>query len=535
MEHEFDAVVVGAGIAGLTAAAYLGKRALKTVLFEKSGRVGGLVGSFEQQGFVFDFGIRAFENSGIIFPMLRDLGIDLPSVKNGVTLGIEREFVSLTSRESLRDYRTLLVNAFPDCEGDIDRILTEITKVMGYMDVLYGIDNPIFMDLKNDRAYIFKTLLPWLLKYEINMRKAKKMDEPVVQTLLKFTKNRALVDMIAQHFFKDTPSFFALGYFCLYLDYNYPLGGTGVLAARMAEFAARNGVDIKTDTPIERIDVGGRRVFAADGTAYGYKKLVWAGDMKALYNAVDLNSVGDRRTRARIDKMRLAVSAHHGGDSVLTLFAGLDVDKSKFQNLFGPHSFYSPDKTGLSSLGGWQDIAKNAGLTAEQKKKALVEWLERYLALTTFEISIPALRDASLAPEGKTGVIISTLMDYELFIVIFEDGWYHEAKELCARSMLKMLSDALNTDLAGKTPVSECATPLTIARHNGSAHGAITGWAFGHGMPAENRFPKIQKSVQTPIPNVFQAGQWTFSPSGLPVCILTGRLAADAVSKNLGR
>ena len=32
----------------------------------------------------------------------------------------------------------------------------------------------------------------------------------------------------------------------------------------------------------------------------------------------------------------------------------------------------------------------------------------------------------------------------------------------------------------------------------------------------------------------YQAGQWTYSPSGLPIAILTGKLAADQVTKELG-
>jgi hypothetical protein len=33
---------------------------------------------------------------------------------------------------------------------------------------------------------------------------------------------------------------------------------------------------------------------------------------------------------------------------------------------------------------------------------------------------------------------------------------------------------------------------------------------------------------------VYQAGQWTYSPSGVPISILTGKLAADKAIKDLG-
>jgi hypothetical protein len=52
-------------------------------------------------------------------------------------------------------------------------------------------------------------------------------------------------------------------------------------------------------------------------------------------------------------------------------------------------------------------------------------------------------------------------------------------------------------------------------------------------MPALSNLPKVAQSANTPIPNVLQAGQWSFSPSGLPISILTGKLAADKAGKGI--
>jgi hypothetical protein len=43
---------------------------------------------------------------------------------------------------------------------------------------------------------------------------------------------------------------------------------------------------------------------------------------------------------------------------------------------------------------------------------------------------------------------------------------------------------------------------------------------------------KVNSSVKTVLPSVFQAGQWTYSPSGFPMSIVTGKLAADRVIKS---
>ncbi|MDZ7822061.1 MAG: oleate hydratase [Candidatus Marinimicrobia bacterium] len=158
-----DAIVVGGGMAGLTSAAYLARAGKSVILFEKEAKTGGLVNSFEKKGYVFDGGIRAIENSGIILPMLRQLGIDVDFIQSNVSVGMEKEVITLRDKGSLREYEDFLKRHFSDSREDIADIIREIRKIMGYMDVLYGIDNPAFLDLKHDPGYVMKTLLPGLL------------------------------------------------------------------------------------------------------------------------------------------------------------------------------------------------------------------------------------------------------------------------------------------------------------------------------------------------------------------------------------
>ncbi len=72
---KYDTIIVGGGIAGLTSAVYLARAGQKILLIEKNDEFGGLVSSFERDGFHFEAGVRALESAGIIFPMLDDLGI----------------------------------------------------------------------------------------------------------------------------------------------------------------------------------------------------------------------------------------------------------------------------------------------------------------------------------------------------------------------------------------------------------------------------------------------------------------------------
>ena len=71
-------------------------------------KLGGLVTSFERNAFVFDGGIRVIENSGIVNPMIKQLGISVELLESTVSVGIGSDVVRISSKESLADYQALL-------------------------------------------------------------------------------------------------------------------------------------------------------------------------------------------------------------------------------------------------------------------------------------------------------------------------------------------------------------------------------------------------------------------------------------------
>ena len=531
----FDVVVVGGGIAGLTSAAYLCKSGYKVLICEKEKKVGGLVNSFDFNGFTFDGGIRAIENSGIVLPMLRQLGIEVEFVRNDVSIGIENDIIKLASRDSLLDYQNLLNRQFPNNLEDIQSIIDEVKRVMSFMDILYGIDNPIFLDLKNNREYLYKTILPWVFKYITTNKKVFKLTEPVDEYLTKFTQNTTLIDMIAQHFFKKTPSFFALSYFGLYLDYQYPKGGTGVMIEKLEKFILANGGEIRTDSSVCHVDPQNKSIEDISGNIIHYKKMIWTADLKFLYKIVDYDKLEDNVVKQKALTQKNAVSDKIGGDSILTVYLTLDMDKNFFEEICSAHFFYTPKKKGLSTIDikslKRKDEDANSGLFTEDKQR-LLDWTKQYYELTTYEIACPVMRDEQLAPKGKTGLIISTLMDYELVKHISNLGWYNSFKKFSEDTIIDILEQAIFPGIKAHILDQFSSTPLTLESRTGNSQGAITGWAFTNSdIPVVQSMSKVTKSVLTPFPDILQAGQWTFSPSGLPISILTGKLAADKVKK----
>lgn len=517
----YDVIVVGAGAAGLTATSYLSRAGHRVLLCEKEDITGGLINSFQYKEYTFDGGIRAFENSGIILPMLKQLGIQMNLVKNPITIGIGDDFTQFHKKENIDDYGRLLLVHFPENKEEILLIIEEIKKIMDHMDLIYGIDNPLFLDYKENKEYIFKTLLPWLIKYQYKMKQVDKRSESVNEFLGKFTKNQSLIDMITQHFFTNTPSFFALSYFSLYLDYYYPIGGTGVLARKLTEYSIDNGADIKTNTEVIRINVIDREVRTKDGKKYTYNQLIWACDGSTLYNCLTYEG-----KYKKIENKKRKINEHKPAESVLSIYLGVEIDGEVVQNIIGPHSFYTAESKGISESG--IDLLNY---------ESIDEWMNKvkeYLKYTTYEISCPSLRDRSLAPIGHTGFIVSTLLSYEVVKRIHKYGYYEEFKEFCIQEIVSILDGTILKGIKEKLIFGLCSTPMTIEKLTGNLDGAITGWGFyGDSMPSESGFKNISKAIHTPIPNIYQAGQWSYSPAGIPVCMITGKVAADLIHKNL--
>ena len=94
---------------------------------------------------------------------------------------------------------------------------------------------------------------------------------------------RSLIDILIQHFFRNTPTYFALGYFYVYLDYFYPKGGTGALVDLFTKKLLDCGGEIKLNKHIVAVNPSDSTVTDSEGDSYAYDHLIWAADLKTLY------------------------------------------------------------------------------------------------------------------------------------------------------------------------------------------------------------------------------------------------------------
>jgi phytoene dehydrogenase-like protein len=529
-------IIVGSGLAGLTAAAYLVKDGIPVTLFEKEKHLGGLVNSFEKDGYVFDGGLRAVESSGLIISSLHELGIDLPLIKSTVSLGIEDKVLRLNKTEDIRDFEVMLKTLYPEEEVAIGKIMTDIKNVMSYMMVLLGNEAPVYTSgEEKEKVSFWKTFLPWMLKMLATIPKLAKFKMPVEAYFAGITQNQAMIDIIIQHFFEGTPASFALSYFLFYFDYNYPKGGTGALSKALGDYLKERNCIIHTGTKICSLDAEQKTVRDQNGNTYHYDNLIWTGDNKYLYSIVDPQKVKNGKLRKRIVGKQESLKGLRGAESVLSAYLGLDLKPEYIRSICSEHVFYTPDHRGLSMAKSDEMKAwlKTTSVGPEKEKKDHIKaYLKNFYYYNTFEISFPVLRDLSLAPEGKTGMIVSCLFDYDLCKFIHESGWYEEFKTYSEDLIIEILNNSLIPNLSGSVDLRFSATPLSIEKYTGNTDGAIVGWSFTNAhMPVPQSMISMPKAIETVMPHVYQAGQWTYSPAGLPISLLTGKVAAGRVKK----
>jgi len=461
--------------------------------------------------------------------MLNDLGIDIEFVKSPVSVGLEKEVLKITDIDSLEDYRKMLEKFYPEGKDEIDGLIKAIRKIMKHMDVLYGIENPLFKDIKKDRQFLFKVLLPWFPRFLLTIGKINKMNTPVEDYLGQFIKDPSLLDIITQHFFKNTPAFFALSYFSLYLDYFYPKQGVGKLAEALTNKFLELGGELKTNTTITRVMAKDLRVEDQKNNLYNYKQLIWAGDLKTFYKITDVEGL-EPNTKQKFKEKKQEVLQSRGTDSVYSLFMQVDQPLEKFGEIAEGHFFYTPSKKGLGETHR-KELKTILDNFDRIDKKEIIAWLKKFTELNTYEISIPGLKNPSLVPEGKTGLIISFLAEYDLFKKVEEAGWYDEFVEKLEELIIETINGSIYPFLKGNVMGRFSFSPLSIEKRTGSSEGSIVGWSFEHPIPVVNKIQLSDKSVFTPIDTIYQAGQWAASPAGVPMSILTGKLAADKILK----
>ena len=149
--QSYDAIIFGAGIAGLTAAAYLVLGGARVLVCEQAPKVGGLFNSFERDGFWFDGGIKAIENSGLFLSTLKQLGMQerIKVHKSPIGMITNGKMQLFNAWQDVENYYADLQVLFPDDQKGLLQVEADSKAIFDLLDSLLTFPIPI-MDTPSD-------------------------------------------------------------------------------------------------------------------------------------------------------------------------------------------------------------------------------------------------------------------------------------------------------------------------------------------------------------------------------------------------
>lgn len=425
----YDAVVIGAGIGGLTAAAFLAKNGWSVLVAEQHYVPGGYCHAFTRKGFRFDAAVHHIAGCGkfsVVGQALKELGIEIDLQRLDPMDTIVFPGFSIDIPADLDSYIDLLSTRFPAEAAGIENYFRELNK-------LYR------ATLRND--LVSETLK----RYE-------SLD--FLSFVQLFVNDRKLVQILAsQYGYIGSPlkKVSALAMAPLLINYlkdgaYFPAGGTQRFAdALLGNITGRGGhVSLKTTvTRIETRDGRAKGVILADGRTIECDVVIAGADVTSLVDFI--------HDEPAIEKYRHQLEQHELGPALFSLYAGLDerADLSKLHR-----GFYHLDDAIEADAHQW------------------------------IYISIPNRMDASLAPSGNH--LISCCRSLEPDFAALGDS--PEFRKLMIDRTLCFFRQFV-PEIERHIKVLEAGTPRTMWHYTRNRAGVAYGWAVTPGQSGNHRLP----------------------------------------------
>lgn len=519
----FDAIVVGSGIGGMTAAAYLAAGGKRTLVLEAYDIIGGSTHVFRRAGkWEFDVGVHYVGDcgpSGQIPTVLRGLGLDKKIKFNE----LDRDgfdtivFPDLTLKipAGWDKYRRNLIEAFPDEEKAVTKIVRILERIGTNID---RSSTPASM--AGSAKFVAKSgsAALWALR-------------PLTQLLDSHTRNSRLKAAMSVQYgtYASPPHRTPVAVHAVML-HNFmrdgawfPQGGGQVFSARLAEVVVAHGGQIRTRSPVRRILVERGAVAGIElenGTRFRAPIVVSNADIKKTYNDLVGRDHLKRRTTWRLDRMRMS-------QPFFNCYLAVDVDLS---TSIPNTNFYSvPTSEDVTAL--YRDLSENRNSRSHDELLAeLDKRLPAYVSVTT--IKDPENRTA--APDGCSVLEVMTLVspDPEFWGL---GGWtddyrqnpeYLRIKEALTDIMIKRVDEVI-PGIKDHIVWKEAATPMTQHRYTDSTDGTPYGLEL-----SITQFGPFRPGVRTEVHGLYLCGASMAWGPAIEGAMLSGMHAAGAA---LGR
>jgi prolycopene isomerase len=500
---DYDVVVIGAGLGGLSSATFLAKAGKKVLLLEKHNVPGGYASSFTRGRFEFEIALHELSglgnesNKGPVWRILKEYGvtprvefIPIPDFYRAVVLP-DVDVIVPIGRENFED---ALCHQFPkDAEG-IKRF--SATMFDFAEEALRA--NRVGMKAVMEEPSKFSTLLA---NYGRTLTE-------VLNPLVSDDRARAVLSETCGYYCQPPSKMsfliYALGTVS-YLRFGpaHIKGKSQALSQAFVDAIEEYGGNVWLNNGAARIltsSGGVRGVVAEDGTEIACKYVVC--------NANPLMTCLDFIGKENIPGWYLKrLGAWSGGASTFNVYLGLDCTCSEL---------------GLNTHENFINIRADLDKQHESMRHSIN--LEPYgAAVTAYNVV-----DEEFSPPGTASLVLTTLAYAEPWLKL-SPSEYIKMKDLLADKFIG-LAERIAPGLRDHIEVMEIATPLTNVRYTGNPGGSIIGFDENYQGTGQVHLPN-----RGPLEGLYFAGAWVNIGGGFETCIVSGYLAAKEALEDMER
>lgn len=497
-------VVIGGGLAGLSAACVLAGRGYRVVLLEKNEWVGGKAAVLSDGGFRFDMGPTILTLPSVLRRVFAEAGRDLDDYLDLVPLDPQwRCFFDEKAGGGVLD----LVADVDAMKANIAEFGAGAATAEGYAKFVEYAER---LDAISQRFFFYKSVggimdtfkadglfKPAVLKDLVALR----MGSTVAGTVRKYLPDERVAQLV-DHFTQyvgsapDQSPAVLCGIAAMQTGEGiwYPMGGTRAVPEALERLASELGVEVRTSTWVRKIETSGRKVtgvVTGDGETIPCAAVVSNSDsvrtFKELVNGDAAAKFLNQRT-------------YEPACSGVVLYLGL---RKGYEHILHHNFVFSRD--------------------AHEEFEAIYRKGEPAPDPTCY-VCAPARSEKAVAPEGGEALYVLVHTPY------LRPGhdWSKMLPEYRRVILDKLKRTAAMPDLEDRIVVEHALTPQGINDRYHVLDGAI------YGLASHGRFLGAFKPANrnTLVDGLYLAGGSAHPGPGMPMVLMSGWIAADTLDKD---
>ena len=480
-------VIIGGGIAGLSAGIYSAMNGFETEIIEMHDVAGGQCTAWNRKGYRFDFCLHWLvgTSKGAFHEIWKET-----NVINNETQIIDHEIHSRILDDEGNEFiiysnidrwEKYLIELAPEDKTSIQKMCTDMRKS--------ALLEPFALAPELRSLFDYIKIIPQMLPVFNVIRKFGRLTCKEYFEKLNF-KSKRIKSVFFQLYGKR--NFSALAFIFMLGWYNqknagYIKGGSYPLAQRMVEKFGNLGGKLALKKKVEKILVDNnvaKGVLLSDGTTIPADFVISAADgYTTIFNMLD---------------------AKYMSKEIDSAYKNWELFTPIVQVSFGIKKAISSDSPIIINISKGKKIGKTK--------------LENGYSVMNYSF------DSTMAPKGKTTIVLRYDSPWKLWEDINENKYRDEKLQI-----QKDATTFLEKEYPGISAfieVIDVATPKTDVRYTGVKDGAYEGF-----MPSKENMMKSLKMQLPGLRNFYMAGQWLFPGGGLPPSAQTGKWAVQLICK----